>query len=211
MDAAWDRLVDRNAGIIRLLTPPFDGCGPSPGYIRGYPPGVRENGGQYTHGALWLLLALIRQGDASRAHEALQMLLPYNHSDSPEKALVYRVEPYVMAADIYDHPNLRGRGGWTWYTGSAGWMVEAILALLGYERRGNAVRLNALLGDWPWAAVTVRFGGSRYRLISDKTAHSVTVDGRPADGDFIVMVDDGQVHEARFPERRGIQTCLWTG
>ncbi len=200
-DAAWDRLVDRRAGIIRLLTPPFDGRGPDPGYIRGYPPGVRENGGQYTHGALWLLLALIRQGDAARAHEALQMLLPYNHSDSPEKALVYRVEPYVMAADIYDRPDLRGQGGWTWYTGSAGWMYEAILALLGYERRGNAVRLNALLGDWPWTAVTVRFGRSRYRLICDKTANCVTVDGKPADGDFISMVDDCKVHEARFPER----------
>ena len=200
-DAAWDRLADRRTGIIRLLAPPFDGRGPDPGYIRGYPPGVRENGGQYTHGALWLLLALIRQGDASRAHKALQMLLPYNHSDSQEKALVYRVEPYVMAADIYDHPDLRGRGGWTWYTGSAGWMYEAMLALLGYERRGNAVRLNALLGDWPWAAATVQFGGSRYRLICDQTARCITLDGKPTDGDFIVMVDDGKVHEARFPER----------
>ena len=196
MDAAWDRLVDRRAGIIRLLTPPFDGHGPDPGYIRGYPPGVRENGGQYTHGALWLLLALIRQGDAARAHEALQMLLPYNHSDSPEKALVYRVEPYVMAADVYDHPDLRGRGGWTWYTGSAGWMYEAILALLGYERRGNAVRLNALLGDWPRAAVTVEFGRSAYRLICDKGGGCVTLDGKAVEGDFIVMADDGQAHEA---------------
>jgi len=200
-DAAWDRLVDRRVGIIRLLTPPFDGLGPDPGYIRGYPPGVRENGGQYTHGALWLLLALIRQGDAVRAHEALQMLLPWNHSDSPEKALVYRVEPYVMAADVYDHPELRGRGGWSWYTGSAGWMYEAILALLGYERRGNAVRLNALLGDWPRAAVTVQYGESRYRLVSDREAACVTLDGQPVEGDFIVMADDGKAHGARFPAR----------
>ena len=194
MDAAWNRLVDRRAALIRLLTPPFDGLGPAPGYIRGYPPGVRENGGQYTHGALWLLLALIRQGDAPRAHEALQMLLPYNHADSPEKALTYRVEPYVMAADVYDHPDLRGRGGWTWYTGSAAWMYEAILALLGYERRGSAVRLNALLGDWPWAAVTVQYGRSRYRLVCDREAQDVTLDGYPVEGDC-------KAHEARFPAR----------
>ncbi len=201
MDAAWHGLVDRCTGIIRLLTPPFDGLGPDPGYIRGYPPGVRENGGQYTHGALWLLLALIRQGDANRAHEALQMLLPWNHSDSPDKALVYRVEPYVMAADVYDHPDLRGRGGWTWYTGSAGWMYEAIFALLGYERRGNAVRLNALLGDWPRAAVTVKYGESRYRLVSDREAACVILDGQPVESDFIFMADDGKAHEARFPAR----------
>ena len=201
-DAAWRMLVEPDVGIIRLLTPPFDGRGPDPGYIRGYPPGVRENGGQYTHGALWLLLALIRQGDEARAHAALQMLLPYNHSDSPEKARVYRVEPYVMAADVYDKPDMRGRGGWTWYTGAAGWMYSAILALLGYERRGNAVRLNALLGDWPRASVTVSFGGSEYRLICDREVGRVTLDGRPVDGDFVRMTDDGGTHEARFPQRK---------
>lgn len=201
-DAAWRMLVEPGAGVIRLLTPPFDGRGPDPGYIRGYPPGIRENGGQYTHGALWLLLALIRQGDEARAHAALQMLLPYNHSDSPEKARIYRVEPYVMAGDVYDKPGMRGRGGWTWYTGAAGWMYSAILALLGYERRGDAVRLNALLGDWPRASVTVSFGGSAYRLTCDRDAGRVTLDGRPVDGDFIRMVDDGGTHEARFPRRK---------
>jgi len=201
MDAAWTRLVDGDAGIIRLLTPPFDGLGPDPGYIRAYPPGVRENGGQYTHGALWLLLALIRQGDGVRAHRALQMLLPYNHADGPEKAMTYRVEPYVMAADVYDRPGMRGRGGWTWYTGSAGWMYSAILALLGYERRGDAVRLNALLGDWPAVAVTVPFGHSRYRLTCDRQTRRATLDGRAVEGDFIRMTDDGKEHEARFPGR----------
>ena len=201
-DAAWRMLVEPETGIIRLLTPPFDGRGPDPGYIRGYPPGVRENGGQYTHGALWLLLALIRQGDEARAHATLQMLLPYNHSDSPQKAEIYRVEPYVMAGDVYDGPDMRGRGGWTWYTGAAGWMYDAILALLGYERRGDAVRLNALLGDWPRVSVTVPFGGSIYRLTCDSEADRVTLDGRPVDGDFIRMTDDGWTHEARFPRRR---------
>ena len=99
------------------------------------------------------------------------------YADSAEAVSVYRVEPYVMAADVYDHPNLRGRGGWTWYTGSAGWMYNAILALLGYERKGDRVRLNALLGDWPMAAVTVQFGKSSYRLVSDRKAQSVSLDG----------------------------------
>ena len=202
MDAAWTQLADAGAGVIRLLAPPFDGLGTDPGYIQAYPPGVRENGGQYTHGALWLLLALIRQGDGARAHAALGMLLPYNHADRPEKALAYRVEPYVMAGDVYDRPGMRGRGGWTWYTGSAGWMVNALLALLGYERRGDAVRLNALLGDWPAAGVTVRFGKSRYRLTCDRQTRRVTLDGKEVEGDYIRMTDDGQTHEARFPARR---------
>ena len=201
MDAAWTRLVDEEAGIIRLLTPPFDGRGPDPGYIRGYPPGVRENGGQYTHGALWLLLALIEMGDARRAHRALELLLPFRHADTREKALVYRVEPYVMAADVYDRPGMRGRGGWTWYTGSAGWMYNCLLALLGYERRGERVRLNALLGDWEEASVTVRFGNSRYRLTCDRVTDRATLDGRAVGNGFVCMVDDGRAHEARFPAR----------
>ena len=201
MDAAWDRLADEEAGIIRLLAPPFDGKTPDPGYIRAYPPGVRENGGQYTHGALWLLLALIKMGDEERAHKALQMLLPMNHADTPERVQTYRVEPYVMAADVYDHPGHVGRGGWTWYTGAAGWMYTCILALLGYERRGDRVRLNALLGEWPSVSVTVDFGGSRYRLTCDKKAARVTLDGLEVEGEYITMVDDGRDHEARFPRR----------
>ncbi len=205
MDAAWEALVDERRGLIRLLTPPFDGRGANPGYIRGYPAGVRENGGQYTHGALWLLLALIRQGDADRAHRALRMLLPVNHADAPEKVQIYRVEPYVMAADVYDHPGMAGRGGWTWYTGSAGWMHTCVLALLGYERRGDRVRLRALLGDWPRAALIVPFGGSRYRLICDKGAERVTLDGVEMEEGFIRMTDDGGEHTALFPPRPALQ------
>lgn len=201
MDAAWRMLVDGEHGLIRLLTPPFEGRGVDPGYIRGYPAGVRENGAQYTHAALWLLLALIRMGDGARAHEALRMLLPYNHADAPEKAALYRGEPYVMAADIYSGQHA-GRAGWTWYTGSAAWMRLCLLALLGYERRGDRVRLNALLGEWDRAAVTVRFGASRYRLECDRTARRVTLDGAEVEGDFIRMTDDGRAHTARFPARK---------
>ena len=206
MDAAWERLVDAEHGLIRLLTPPFEGRGIDAGYIRGYPAGVRENGGQYTHGALWLLLALIRQGDATRAHAALRMLLPTHHSDTPEGALAYRVEPYVMAADVYDRDGMRGRGGWTWYTGSAAWMYVCLMALLGYERRGNRVRMCALLGDWPEAALTVPFGRSRYRLACKKRAVRTTLDGAAIEGDWIDLIDDGGEHEAVFPAREALQS-----
>ena len=202
MNSAWERLVDEDSGVIRLIDPPFDGEGSlDPGYIRGYPAGVRENGAQYTHAACWALIALIRQGDAERAHRALDMLLPPNHALDEEAVERYRAEPFAMAGDVWSAPGREGRGGWTWYTGSAAWMYLAILEMLGYERRGDRVRLCPLLGPWDEAAVTVRFGKSRWRLSSDRRARSVTLDGEAVDGDFIRMVDDGQAHEARFPAR----------
>ncbi|MDY3027442.1 MAG: glucoamylase family protein [Candidatus Faecivicinus sp.] len=200
MDAAWNQLADERNGLIRLLTPPFSLNGRDPGYIRSYPEGVRENGGQYTHAACWLLLALIRMGDAARAHRALEMLLPQNHSDSPEKRDAYRVEPYVVSADVYAGAHA-GRGGWTWYTGSASWLYVCVLELLGFERRGARVRLNALLGDWAEAEVIVRFGGAKYRLIAQKGAGCVRLDGASVRGEFIEMTDDGREHEAIFPPR----------
>ncbi|MGX8705996.1 MAG: GH36-type glycosyl hydrolase domain-containing protein, partial [bacterium] len=187
MDVAWERLVDEAHSIIKLLAPPFAQEGIDPGYIRGYPAGVRENGAQYTHAACWFLLALIEQGDAQRAHAALDMLLPPNHADTQEKARRYRVEPYVTAADVYALPGCEGRGGWTWYTGSAAWLYVAILKMLGFERRGDCVRMGALLGEWPEAAVTLRYGSSVYRLVSRRTADGVTLDGAPTDGDFITL------------------------
>ena len=200
MDAAWQRLADERTGIIRLLAPPFPPNGMDPGYIRGYPEGVRENGAQYTHAACWVALALIRMGDAARAHRAISMLLPPNHANSPEAAARYRVEPYVVAADVYDGV-YAGRGGWTWYTGSAAWLYTCILALLGFERRGGRVRLCALLGDWPEAAVTVRFGRSSYRLICRAGAQETSLDGTAIPGSWIELRDDGCAHEAVFPPR----------
>lgn len=200
MESAWDMLADEEAGIIRLLTPPFDNCEIDPGYIAAYPKGVRENGAQYTHGACWLLLALIRMGDDSRAHRALQMLLPASHADTPEKARRYRVEPYVTAADVYDGEHA-SRGGWTWYTGSAAWLYVCILELLGFERRGSRVRLRAMLGDWPEAAVTVMHGESKYRLVCRKGENKALLDGQEFSGEWIELIDDGCDHEAVFPPR----------
>ena len=202
MNAAWHELVDEELGVIKLLTPPFDGADFDPGYIAAYPPGIRENGAQYTHAACWLALALVRMGDARRAHRALELLLPLNHADSMEKAQTYRVEPYVMAADVYTDEKHAGRGGWSWYTGSAGWMLTLLTHLLGYERRGNRVRMAALLGDWSEAGVVLKCGSSRYRLRSVEAAAQVTLDGAPVSGEWIELVDDGREHVAVFPPRR---------
>lgn len=201
MEAAWSLLVDEEQGIIKLLAPPFTNDGIDPGYIRGYPEGVRENGAQYTHGACWLMVALIEMGDAERAYAVLRMLLPSNHADTHEKARRYRVEPYVTAADIYTLPGYEGRGGWTWYTGSAAWLYVAALRLLGFERRGDRVRLNALLGEWDEASVTLRHGASVYRLICRRDATGISLDAKPTGEKFITLMDDGQAHEAVFPGR----------
>ena len=200
VNAAWERLGDESLGVIRLLTPPFEGKSCDPGYIAAYPPGVRENGAQYTHGACWLALALAEMNDA-RAHRALEMLLPVYHADSREKAERYRVEPYVMAADVYTDGVHAGRGGWTWYTGSAAWMLAAILGVLGYRRRGKWVKLNSLLGEWESASITVEYGKSEYHLICRKDVDGVTLDGVLMEADEIEMRDDGKSHVCLFPAR----------
>lgn len=203
MDAAWDMLVDEESDLIRLLDPPFSGKEFDPGYIAGYPGGVRENGAQYTHAACWLLLALVHMGDTRRAHEALRMLLPPYHADTEEKARRYRVEPYVTAGDIYTLPGCEGRGGWTWYTGSAAWLYVAALELLGFERKGDRVRFNALLGEWPEVSALLRFGKSIYRLVCRADVTMVTLDGLPTHEAFIPLTDDGLEHVALFPARKG--------
>ncbi|MFB3910193.1 MAG: GH36-type glycosyl hydrolase domain-containing protein [Candidatus Eisenbacteria bacterium] len=138
LHAVEEHLVDREARIVKLLAPPFDRTPHDPGYIKGYLPGVRENGGQYTHAALWVVRAAAELGWNERAMELLAMLLPALHADTPEKVAVYQVEPYVVAADVYGEPPHKGRGGWTWYTGSAGWMLRVALeSILGFRVEGG--------------------------------------------------------------------------
>ncbi len=196
------RLFDRKYDIIKLLTPPFDGsC--DPGYIRGYPPGIRENGGQYTHAACWVVMALALLGQADQAWEAYRMLLPSTHSDTQEKALRYRVEPYVIAADIYGEPPHAGRGGWTWYTGAAGWMVRvAYVYLMGYRRRGQFASISALLPEgWDSVSMRVRVGASVYTFSARRDCGSPTLDGQPLPPEGVSLTDDGQSHTAIFPPR----------
>ncbi len=204
MDSAWQALYDPEHRLIKLLTPPLDDAARDPGYIARYPAGVRENGGQYTHAACWTVMAFALMGDADRAWAALEALLPMNHASTAEDALLYRVEPYVIAADVYGEAPFAGRGGWTWYTGAASWLCRAAIKyLLGYERRGNHARLSALIRPGKTeAGIAVRVGTSSYRLRCLRGQESVTLDGRAMEGEFIELVDDGRRHEALFPERK---------
>ena len=156
MDAVRAHLVRRDAQIVLLLTPPFDRTPHDPGYIKGYLPGIRENGGQYTHAALWAVIALARLGLGDEAMELFHMLNPINHTRTAEGVERYRGEPYVVAADVYAHPMHVGRGGWTWYTGSAGWMyqaaIEGILGLRRTARRSAWTRASRRCGpDSRWS------------------------------------------------------------
>ncbi|MDO4548772.1 MAG: glucoamylase family protein, partial [Clostridia bacterium] len=200
MDNAWKRLV--SDGMIKLLTPAFTRDeGRYPGYIADYPPGVRENGGQYTHAACWAVMAWAKLGQSERAWKAFAMLLPYNHAPSEKEAVRYRVEPYVVAADIYSAAGMTGRGGWTWYTGAAAWMYRAIVySLMGYERRANRVRLRAVLPcDWNEAEIRLRVGKSVYRLIARRGEGKVMIDKAVVEDGWIALADDGNEHVATFP------------
>ena len=141
MNAVNARLVRREHALIQLLDPPFDTSDLDPGYIRGYVPGVRENGGQYTHGAIWTAMAFAALGDSARAWELTAMINPVNHARTPEGVATYKVEPYVVAADVYALAPHTGRGGWTWYTGSAGWMYRLVVeSLLGLRLEVDRLR-----------------------------------------------------------------------
>ncbi|TVP42109.1 MAG: hypothetical protein EA350_17430 [Gemmatimonadales bacterium] len=160
MEAAWDQLVRPEAGVALLLDPPFEGEGPDPGYIAAYPPGVRENGGQYTHAATWLLRALAQMGQAERVGELLRLLLPTRHGGTPEGRARYRVEPYVLAADVYGAEPHIGRGGWTWYTGSAGWLWRVTVEdVLGVSRRGDHLRIRPCIPpSWDGFEIQLEMG-----------------------------------------------------
>ncbi|MHA6483498.1 GH36-type glycosyl hydrolase domain-containing protein [Paenibacillus sp. strain BS8-2] len=164
---SFDReLVDREMDVIRLLTPPFDVTEPSPGYIQGYPPGIRENGAQYTHGVLWGIVAWTKLGRGDKAFELFRMLNPINHTRTDREVRTYYGEPYVMAADVYTAEPHRGHAGWTWYTGASSWMYQSgIEWILGLRKRGNRLYLDPCVPpDWPGFKVSYRFGETRYQL-----------------------------------------------
>jgi cellobiose phosphorylase len=194
-----NRLVDDQTGLIRLLTPPFNGDGPNPGYIRGYLPGVRENGGQYTHGAIWAVMAFAEMGDIERAWQLMSLINPINHSLNSEGVERYKVEPYVITADIYTVDPHNGRGGWSWYTGSAGWTYRLITeSLLGIKRHGEFISIHTRLpADWPQVSLTYQQGSSQYQIMVKRgeNGYQVMMDGqRLADG-MIPLQDDGVNHQ----------------
>nr|MDQ3057375.1 cyclic beta 1-2 glucan synthetase [Pseudomonadota bacterium] len=199
-------LVRRDAGLIQLLEPPFDKTGKDPGYIRGYVPGVRENGGQYTHAAVWATMAFAHLGDRERAWELARMINPIQHALDAPATSVYKVEPYVMAADVYGVAPHVGRGGWTWYTGSSGWMYRLLTeSLLGLHREGDLLSLKPCIPrDWPEYRIQYRHGESLYLITVtqvDEGPASVRVDGIESPGLQFALVDDQSVHhvQAHWP------------
>jgi len=201
MEAVDRRLVRRDHALIQLLDPPFDKSDLNPGYIKGYVPGVRENGGQYTHGAIWAAMAFAALGDSRRAWELLAMINPVNHARSPEGIATYKVEPYVVAADVYALSPHNGRGGWTWYTGSAGWMYRLIVeSLLGLRLEVDKLRFAPCLpADWKGFKVYYRYRETVYEIAvlqqrAEYGETSVTVDGVEQHDKAIPLVDDRQKH-----------------
>jgi cyclic beta-1,2-glucan synthetase len=157
LEAAWQHLVREDEGLVLLFDPPLERMEPWPGYIQGYPPGVRENGGQYTHAALWFAMALARRGDGERAAKMLRLLNPIEHTGNPETAWRYGVEPYVIAADVYRLTGRIGQGGWSWYTGSAAWMYRAwVEEVLGMKLRGSQMRMEPVIPGW-WQGFNLRY------------------------------------------------------
>ena len=201
MKAVDERLVRRDYGLVQLLDPPFDDGVLNPGYIRGYVPGVRENGGQYTHAAIWTAMAFAKMGDTERAWELLRMINPVQHGSTPEGAALYKVEPYVMAADVYAVSPHIGRGGWTWYTGSSGWMYRLIVeSLLGVSLAGDRLTVTPHLpADWPGFTLRYRFKETVYTITVAKGASAgMAVDGVAQEGNTFVMVDDGRAHKVEL-------------
>jgi cyclic beta-1,2-glucan glucanotransferase len=205
MAAVEEYLIRRGDGLVILFTPPFDKGKLDPGYIKGYVPGVRENGGQYTHAALWTLIAFAILGDGERAGELFSLLNPVNHSSTRAGLHKYKVEPYVAVGDVYAVPPHTGRGGWTWYTGSAGWMYRAGLeSILGFKLRGERMRIDPCVPRW-WRdfEITYRRGRTIYRIRVENplaVSHGVStveLDGKPQPDDEIPLNDDGQTHTVR--------------
>jgi len=203
MEAVDQRLVRRGQALIQLLDPPFDKSDLNPGYIKGYVPGVRENGGQYTHAAIWATMAFAALGDKARAWELLAMINPLNHAGSPEAIAIYKVEPYVVAADVYAVSPHTGRGGWTWYTGSAGWMYRLIVeSLLGLRLEVDKLRFTPCLpADWQGFTMHYRYRETVYHIhvkpmTAGKGETMVTVDGVEQPDMTIPLIDDHQEHTA---------------
>ncbi|MBI3744938.1 MAG: hypothetical protein HY264_00125 [Chloroflexi bacterium] len=204
MAAVEEYLLRRGDGLVLLLTPPFDQSDVDPGYVKGYLPGIRENGGQYTHGAIWSVLAFAALGDGDKAGELFSILNPVNHASTRAGVHRYKVEPYVMAGDVYSETPHVGRGGWTWYTGSSGWMYQAGMeAILGFRVRGATLAIDPCIPrSWPRYEIDFRYHAARYRIVVENPAGvsrgvaSILVDGaRLAPGAAVPLVDDGLTHQ----------------
>jgi cellobiose phosphorylase len=204
MEAVDEHLVKRENQLVQLLAPPFDKSNLDPGYIRGYVPGVRENGGQYTHAAIWASMAFAALRDNQRAWELMTIINPANHALNRQAADIYKVEPYVVAADVYAASAHTGRGGWTWYTGSAGWMYRLILeSLLGLRLEVDKLRFEPCLpAHWPSFTIHYRYRETQYHIVftrrpvaaGEREVATVTLDGIDQHDTFVALVDDRRDH-----------------
>jgi cyclic beta-1,2-glucan synthetase len=205
MAAAEQHLIRRGEGIVLLFTPPFDRTAIDPGYVKGYVPGVRENGAQYTHAATWLLIAYAMLGDGDRAGELFAILNPINHALTRAGMHRYKVEPYVVAADVYSVPPHAGRGGWTWYTGAAGWMYRAGLeSILGFRPCGDRLQISPCIArSWREYEINYRRGSTSYNIKVENPegvnqgVASVELDGASQETAEIPLIDDGKFHLIR--------------
>jgi len=205
MDAVRASLIARQSKVILLLTPPFDKSDQDPGYIKGYPPSIRENGGQYTHAAVWTVMAIAQLGSGDEAVELFHMINPINHSRTNAEVARYRLEPYVLAGDVYARPPHAGRGGWSWYTGSAGWLYRAGLeSILGLRRRGDTFVIDPCVpSSWTEYTIEWRHGSSRYEITVTNPQRVWTgvarteLDGAEVNHQSIPLVDDGGTHTVR--------------
>ena len=205
LDSVEQYLVREKEKMILLLTPAFVHSNPNPGYIQGYVAGIRENGGQYTHGVLWIVLAHALMGNGDKAHRLFEMLNPLNHTRTPEEQKLYHVEPYVVAADVYSHPQHLGRGGWTWYTGSAGWMYRiGIEHLLGLQRRGNSFVIEPCIPkEWSQYEIKIQHGKTRFEITVEnpegmsRGVQLIELDGKLLETQSVPLLDDERTHRVR--------------
>ena len=203
MQSFLERLVRPNDRLVLLFTPPFDKTPRDPGYIKGYLPGTRENGGQYTHAATWAAWAYNQMENGSQAGELFDLLNPILQSDTEEKSAIYRVEPYVVCADIYSMPPFVRRGGWTWYTASASWMYRLGLeAILGFHKTGSTLQIDPVIPpSWEQFEIRYQFGKSLYSIQVKNPEHvtshisNALMDGQKCDDLAIALVDDNKEHE----------------
>jgi cyclic beta-1,2-glucan synthetase len=210
MESAYKNLVQKEAGVIQLLEPAFDKSNLNPGYIKGYVPGVRENGGQYTHAAVWMIMAFAKLADNERVWELLNMINPVNHGKTVEKIAIYKVEPYVLAADVYSRAPHAGRGGWTWYTGSAGWLYRLITeSFLGLRQEGNKLKVTPCVPqEWESFKVHYRYKSSLYHIevmqVPAGEEMRITVDRVENGENMILLVDDGAEHNVLIAPNKSI-------
>ena len=203
MDSIDTRLIDQENGIIKLFAPPFDHGELDPGYIRGYLQGVRENGGQYTHAAAWAIMAWAMLGNGNKAWEYFELINPINHTRNVQECSKYKLEPYVVAADVYAAHPYSGRGGWSWYTGSASWLYKTGLEnILGFKKNRDTLTIDPCISSkWAEYAIQYKYISTLYKIRVhnpegvSKGVVRISLDGNAMEGNAIRLVDDGAVHD----------------